>query len=140
MGWTNTTLIRYSEFHAGGYPTIFSQIWLTNRNLQYNGFLQYNWCQSLLSYLESVYLFWCLDFDISKCLYMMSLNNEGSQFSKFHFPCSKEERLVFNSFFREYNLYFKKFESCLRWLIIQSAVCHIATHPFSCLASYFLRR
>ena len=26
MGWTNTTLIWFSEFHAGGYPTIFSQI------------------------------------------------------------------------------------------------------------------
>ena len=25
-----------------------------------------------------------------------------------HFPCNKEERLVVNSFFREYNFYFKK--------------------------------
>ena len=35
-------------------------------------------------------------------------NDEGSQFSKLHFPCNKEERLVLNSFFREYNLYLKK--------------------------------
>ena len=39
---------------------------------------------------------------------MRSPNDEGSQFSKFHFPWNKEEKLVSNSFFREYNLYFKK--------------------------------
>ena len=39
---------------------------------------------------------------------MRSPNDEGSQFSKLHFPCNKEERLVLNSFFREYNLYLKK--------------------------------
>ena len=33
---------------------------------------------------------------------------KGSQFSNFHFPCNKEESLVLNFFFREYNLYFKK--------------------------------
>ena len=31
-----------------------------------------------------------------------------SSFSKFQFPCNKEERFVLNSFFREYNHYFKK--------------------------------
>ena len=35
-------------------------------------------------------------------------NDEGSQFSKILFPWSKEEKLVPNFFFREYNLYFKK--------------------------------
>ena len=30
MVWTNTTLVWCSEFYSGGYPTIFSQIWLTN--------------------------------------------------------------------------------------------------------------
>ena len=48
---------------------------------------------------------------------MRSPNNEGSQFSKFHFPCNKEESLVVNSFFREYNLYFKKLKP----------VCYIST-------------
>ena len=65
MIWTNTTLVWYSEFHAGGYPTIFSWIWLTNGKLQYNAFLQYNWRQPFVSYLESMYLFWCLHLDIS---------------------------------------------------------------------------
>ena len=36
------------------------------------------------------------------------LNDEDSQSSKFHLPCNKEERLVLNSFFGEYNPYFKK--------------------------------
>ena len=35
-------------------------------------------------------------------------NDEGSQFSKILFPWSKEEKLVPNFFFREYNLNFKK--------------------------------
>ena len=35
--------------------------------------------------------------------------NEGSQFSKFHFPWNKEEKFISNFFFREYNLDFKKF-------------------------------
>ena len=39
---------------------------------------------------------------------MRSPNDEGSQFSKFHFPWNKEEKLVSNSFFREYDLYLKK--------------------------------
>ena len=39
---------------------------------------------------------------------MRSPNDKGSQFSKLHFPCNKEERLVLNSFFREYNFYLKK--------------------------------
>ena len=34
--------------------------------------------------------------------------NEGSQFPKIHFPWNKEEKLIPNFFFREYNLYFKK--------------------------------
>ena len=38
---------------------------------------------------------------------MRSPNNEGSQFSKLDFPCNKEERLVLNSFFGDYNLYLK---------------------------------
>ena len=39
---------------------------------------------------------------------MRSPNDEGSQFSKIHFPWNKEEKLVPNFFFREYNLCFKK--------------------------------
>ena len=35
-------------------------------------------------------------------------NDEGSQFSKFHFPWNKEENLASNSFLREHDLYFKK--------------------------------
>ena len=38
---------------------------------------------------------------------MRSPNDEGSQFSKFHFPCNKEEKLVSNFFEREYNLFQK---------------------------------
>ena len=65
MVWTNTTLVRYSEFHAGGYPTIFSRIWLTKGKLPYNRLLKYNWRQCFVSYLESMYLLWCLHLDIS---------------------------------------------------------------------------
>ena len=39
---------------------------------------------------------------------MRSPNDEGSQFSKIDFPWNKEEKLVPNFFFIEYNLYFKK--------------------------------
>ena len=39
---------------------------------------------------------------------MRSPNDEDSQFSKFQFPWNKEEKIVSNSFFREYNLYLKK--------------------------------
>ena len=56
---------------------------------------------------------------------MRSPNDEGSQFSKFHFACNKEERLVLNSFFREYNLYLKK-KTTLNLL-------KVAYHPVSCL-------
>ena len=42
MELTNTNLVRYSEFHVGGYPTIFSRIYFANGKLQYNGFLQDN--------------------------------------------------------------------------------------------------
>ena len=41
-------------------------------------------------------------------LIVRSPNDEDSQFSKLHFPCNREERLVLNSYFREYNLYLKK--------------------------------
>ena len=63
MGSTNTTLVRYSEFHVGGYPTIFNRICFTHKKLQYIGFLQHDWRQSIVSNLESVNLFWCLHFD-----------------------------------------------------------------------------
>ena len=46
--------------------------------------------------------FLCMSF---RCSYMRPLNKEGSQFPKFHFLCNKEERLVLNLFFKEYNLY-----------------------------------
>ena len=52
---------------------------------------------------------------------MRSPNDEGSQFSKLHFPCNKEEILVLNSFFREYNLYLKK------TLNLFKVACHPAT-------------
>ena len=55
---------------------------------------------------------------------MRSPNDEGSQFSKLHFPCNKEEKLVLNSFFREYNLYLKKKTLNLF---------KVAYHPVSCL-------
>ena len=55
---------------------------------------------------------------------MRSPNDEGSQFSKLHFPCNKEERLVLNSFFREYNLSLKKKTLNLF---------KVAYHPVSCL-------
>ena len=41
---------------------------------------------------------------------MRSSNDKGSQFSKFHFPCNNKEKLVLNSFFREYNLHSKNFK------------------------------
>ena len=57
---------------------------------------------------------------------MRSPNDEGSQFSKLHFPCKKEERLVLNSFFRECNLYLKKKRKTLNLF-------KVAYHPVSCL-------
>ena len=69
MEWTNTTLVLYSEFYGGGYQTIFNEIWFTGKKLQYNGFIQYNWCQSFVSYLESMYLFSCLYFDITSVFF-----------------------------------------------------------------------
>ena len=57
---------------------------------------------------------------------MRSPNDEGSQFSKLHFPCNKEERLVLNSFFREYNLYLTKKKKNLNLF-------KVAYHPVSCL-------
>ena len=56
---------------------------------------------------------------------MRSPNDEDSQFCKLHFPCNKEERLVLNSFFREYNLYLKKKTSLNLF--------KVAYHPVSCL-------
>ena len=78
--------LRYAEFHAGGYPTIFSRIWLTNRKLQYNGFLQYNWRQSFVSHLESVYLFCCcLHLNISSVFLFSKLfvhNQTGAKINR----------------------------------------------------------
>ena len=54
---------------------------------------------------------------------MRSPKDEGSQFSKIHFPLNKEERLVPNFFFREYNLYFKKTLNPFK----------VVYHPVSCL-------
>ena len=56
---------------------------------------------------------------------MRSPNDEGSQFSKLHFPCNKEERLVSNSFFGEYDLYLKKKKTLNLF--------KVAYHPVSCL-------
>ena len=53
---------------------------------------------------------------------MRSPNDEGSQFSKSDFPWNKEEKLVSNTFFREYNLYFKKTLNPLK----------VVYHPVSC--------
>ena len=36
---------------------------------------------------------------------LRSSNDEGLHLSRFHFPWNKEERVVLNSVFREYNLY-----------------------------------
>ena len=47
-------------------------------------------------------------FSVCDCLYVRSSNDEGSQFSKFRFLWNKEEKLVSNSFFREYSLYLEK--------------------------------
>ena len=58
---------------------------------------------------------------------MRSPNDEGSQFSKLHFPCNKEERLVLNSFFSGYNLYLKKKKKKTLNLF------KVAYHPVSCL-------
>ena len=53
---------------------------------------------------------------------MRSPNDEGSQFTKLHFLCNKEERLVLKPFFREYNLYLKKTLNLFK----------VAYHPVSC--------
>ena len=45
-----------------------------------------------------------------KCLFMRFPNDEGSQFSKFHFPCSKGERWTLYSFFRECKVYSKTYQ------------------------------
>ena len=58
-----------------------------------------------------------------KCFCMRSPSDEGSQFSKFHFPWNKEEKLVSNSFFREYNFCFKKTFNPFK----------VLCHPVSCL-------
>ena len=53
---------------------------------------------------------------------MRSPNDEGSQLSNFHFPWNNEEKLVSNSFFSEYNLYFKNPLNPFR----------VVYHPVSC--------
>ena len=84
MGSANATLVRYSEFHASGYAAVFSWIWFTKGKLQYNGFLQYNWRQFFVLYLESVYLFWYLHFDIcSIFLVRKIISSVGSNFQFF---------------------------------------------------------
>ena len=64
-------------------------------------------------------------------------NDEGSQFSKLHFPCNKEERLVLNSFFREYNLYLKKKKKNKKknkkTTTTTFNLFKVAYHPVSCL-------
>ena len=42
---------------------------------------------------------------------MMSFNDQGSQFPKFHFPCNEEERLAINSLCGEYNSTPKNYKS-----------------------------
>ena len=54
---------------------------------------------------------------------MRSTNDEGSQFSKLHSPCNKEERLVLNPFFREYKPLSQKTLNLFNG----------AYHPVSCL-------
>ena len=54
---------------------------------------------------------------------MRSPSDEGSQFSKFRFPWSKEEKLVSNSFFREYILNYKTILNPFK----------VVYHPVSCL-------
>ena len=72
-------------------------------------FLQYIYCPYIfvINVLLSVsgYVLPCVWF---KCLCMRSPNDEGSHFFKFVFPWNKEEKLISDSFFREYNLYFKR--------------------------------
>ena len=46
----------------------------------------------------------------------------------FIFPGIRKKKLVSNSFFREYKLYFEKPQTLLRQFIIQSAVCYSYTH------------
>ena len=53
---------------------------------------------------------------------MRSPNDEDSQFSKFQFPWNKEEKIVSNSFFREYKLYQKTLNPF-----------KVVYHPVSCL-------
>ena len=55
----------FCPFYIWTFYNNFSRIWLTNGKLYDNGFLQYSWRQSFVPNLESVYLFWCLHFDIS---------------------------------------------------------------------------
>ena len=76
-----------------------------------------------------------------KCLNVRLPNDEGSQFSKFRFPWNKEEKLVSNSFFREYNLYLKKTLNPFKAVLHQSAVCYISTFLFPELTreNYFRR-
>ena len=64
---------------------------------------------------------------------MRSPNDEGSQFSKLHFPCNEEERLVLNSFFREYYLYLKKKQKKKKTKKKTLNLFKVAYHPVSCL-------
>ena len=57
---------------------------------------------------------------------MRSLNDEGLQFSKFHFPRNKEEGLVLHSFFRNYTFYSKKAVNLRK----------VVYHPVSCMLNF----
>ena len=61
-------------------------------------------------------------------------NNEGSQFSTFHFPWNKEAKLASNSFFREHNLYFKKTLNPFK-VIYHLVSCLLHLHTHTCLGS-----
>ena len=68
-----------------------------------------------------------------KCLFMRFPNDEGSQFSKFHFPCSNGERWTLYSFFRECKVYSKTYQpaknslSCSQ-LFVTSLNCYFWEH------------
>ena len=98
MEWTNTTSVRCSEFHVDGYPTIFSRICFTNGKLQCNCFLQYIWRQSFVSYLENLYFFWCLHFDINSGFLFSKLFPPHLAISNFSF---KNKKHLFESVLQE---------------------------------------
>ena len=57
---------------------------------------------------------------------MMYPNDEGSRFPKFHFHCNKEERLVLDPFFRDYNLFHKSIQ--LLKEVHHSVSCYLNLH------------